>query len=121
MDNKKTGRDGNDHMGCLYRADWLSRWFLEVEVTNGVSMFILLNIIFFDFSLFSDSDRYVGICHHCIAKQTCLSHNRVFEVTVVDIRLDVLLFVEKKQASQNDSLFCLKVAMLYLLNQGISA
>ena len=96
-----------------------SHWFLEVDVTNGVSMFILLNRIYFDFSLFSHSDSFVNICNHCIAQQTCLSHNRVFEVTVVDLRLDVFRFVENKQPSENDSLFSLKFAMHYLLNQDI--
>ena len=47
MDNKKTGYDANEHVGYFYRADWLSRWFLEDDVTDGVSMFILQNGIFF--------------------------------------------------------------------------
>ena len=66
MDNKKTGQETNDHVGCFQRADWLNCWFLEIDVTNGVSMFILLNRIFFDFSIFSHSDSYVDICNHCI-------------------------------------------------------
>ena len=69
--------------------------------------------MFFDFSLFSHSDSYVDICNHCIASQTCLSHNRVFEVNVVDLR-----FVAKKQVSQKGSLFCLKFAIQIVpLNQ----
>ena len=45
------------------------------------------------------------------------SHNRVFEINVVDLRLDVFRIVAKKQASQKDggknrkSLFCLRFAM----------
>ena len=35
----------------------------------------------------------------------------MFEVNVVDLRLDVFHFVAKKQASQKGSLFCLKFAM----------
>ena len=35
------------------------------------------------------------------------------EVNVVDLRLDVFRFVAKKQASQKDSLFCLKFAMKF--------
>ena len=61
MDNKKTAKETNDHVASFERADWLSRWFLEIDVTNGVSMFILLNRIFFDFSLISHSDGYVHI------------------------------------------------------------
>ena len=42
----------------------------------------------------------------------------MFEVSVVDIRLDVYRFVVKKQVPQNGSLFCFKFAMhIYLLNQ----
>ena len=42
----------------------------------------------------------------------------MFEVSVVEIRLDVYRLVVKKQASQNGSLFCFKFAMhIYLLNQ----
>ena len=84
------------------------------DVTNGVSMFILpmfLSGIFFNSSLFSHSDSYVDICNHCVAWQTCLSHNRVFEVNVVDLRLDVFRFVAKKQASQKGSFFRSKFAM----------
>ena len=40
-----------------------------------------------------------------------------FEVSVVDIRLDVYRFVVKKQVSQNGSLFRFKFAMhIHLLN-----
>ena len=35
----------------------------------------------------------------------------MFEVNVVDLRLDVFRFVAKKQASQKDSFFRLKFAM----------
>ena len=54
---------------------------------------------------------WIYICSHFIALQTRLSHNRVFEVNVVDLRLDVFRFVAKKHASQKDSLFCLNFAM----------
>ena len=42
----------------------------------------------------------------------------MFQVSVVDIRLNVDSFVVKKQALQNGSLFCFKFAMhIYLINQ----
>ena len=72
MDNKKTGKETNDHVRFFWRDDWLSRLFLEVEisdVTNGVSMSILLMFlsgIFFSFSLFSHSDSYVDIYNDII-------------------------------------------------------
>ena len=44
-------------------------------------------------------------------------HWTEFEVSVVDIRLDVYRFVVKKQVPQNVSLFCFKFAMhIHLLN-----
>ena len=50
-----------------HRADWFSRWFLEVDVMKGVTMFILLNRILFAFSFFSHSDSFVDICNDFIA------------------------------------------------------
>ena len=58
----------DDHVGCLYRADWLSHRFLEVarvynlveicDITNGVSMFV--SLMFFQVK-FSSSSPYAHI------------------------------------------------------------
>ena len=95
----------------LYAYDlWCHEWREYVCFTN------IFSGIFFDFS---HSDNYLDIWNDCIAQQTCLSHNRAFEVNVVELRLDVFHFVVKKQASQKrGSLFCLKFALhIFLLNQ----
>ena len=65
-----------------------------------------------EFSLTAPYSHIQIVCVPGIAEQTCLNHNRVFEVNVVDLRLDVFRFLAKKQASQKDSLFFLKFVMI---------
>ena len=107
-------------MGCFYIACSLVKSPVlrvcsrcnEVEicdVTNGVCMFILLIIlsgIFFHFSLFSYSDSNVDIFIDCIAKQTCLIHNRVF-------RLNVSRFVAKKTGVTKTQFVLLGICDVY--------